>query len=135
MAKEQNPGAVFKGYLDQYNLTAAKVAQDIKLSQSSIRLLIGGKLKISVPIALRLSKYFGNKAEYWIDLQNTYELAESAKNSKLASILKVIPRAKKQEPKAPAAKKPAKAKAAKKPAVKKAAKKAVKKAAPKGKAK
>jgi addiction module HigA family antidote len=97
MAKEQSPGAVFKTYMDQYNLTAAKVAADIKLSQSSIRLLIGGKLKISVPIALRLSKYFGNKPEFWIDLQNTYELAETVKNPKLSAVFKAIPRAKKQE--------------------------------------
>jgi addiction module HigA family antidote len=115
MAKEQNPSAVFKSYLAEYNLTASKVAADIKLSQSSIRLLIGGKLKISVPIALRLAKYFGNKAEYWVNLQNTYELAESAKDPKLVPILKAIPKAKKQEPKAKAP-----ARAAKKP-VKKAA--------------
>jgi addiction module HigA family antidote len=109
MAKEQSPSAVFKSYLADYNLTASKVAADIKLSQSSIRLLIGGKLKISVPIALRLAKYFGNKAEYWVNLQTTYELAESARDPKLVPILKAVPRAKKQEPrtvkavKAPAA--------------------------------
>ncbi|MDR2136456.1 MAG: HigA family addiction module antidote protein [Treponema sp.] len=104
MAKEQSPGAVFKSFMDQYDLTAAKIAGDIKLSQSSIRLLIGGKLKISVPIALRLSKYFGTKPEYWTNLQIAYELAESAKNPKLAPILKAIPRAKKGEaPKKPRA--------------------------------
>ncbi|MDR0641358.1 MAG: HigA family addiction module antidote protein [Treponema sp.] len=112
MAKEQSPSAVFKSYLAEYNLTASRVAADIKLSQSSIRLLIGGKLKISVPIALRLAKYFGNKAEYWVGLQTAYELAESAKDPKLVPILKAIPKAKKLEPKTPKA--PAgKAKAAK----------------------
>jgi addiction module HigA family antidote len=127
MAKEQRPGAVFKNYVDQYSLTAAKVAEDIKLSQSSIRLLIGGKLKISVPIALRLSKYFGTKPEYWINLQNAYELAESVKNPKLAAILKVVPRAKKYEGKKAKAKKAAKkAKTSKKAAPKKAKKPAKK---------
>jgi addiction module HigA family antidote len=122
MAKEQSPGAVFKSYLDQYSLTAAKVAGDIKLSQSSIRLLIGGKLKISVPIALRLSRYFGTKPEYWINLQTTYELAETVKNPKLAAIFKAIPRAKKQETRKPKAKAPARTSAkagARKPAARK----------------
>jgi addiction module HigA family antidote len=132
MAKEQSPGAVFKSYVDQYSLTAAKVAEDIKLSQSSIRLLIGGKLKISVPIALRLSRYFGTKPEYWINLQNAYELAETVKNPKLAAILKAVPRAKKMETK----KAPAKKAAAKKSkAPKKAAAKKAKKPAKKAKAK
>jgi addiction module HigA family antidote len=132
MTRVQNPGVVFKSFMDQYSLTAAKVAADIKLSQSSIRLLIGGKLKISVPIALRLSKYFATKPEYWIDLQNNYDLNESVRNSKLAAILRAVPHAKKMEvKKAPAAKKPAAKKAtakkavAKKPAAKKAAKKPV----------
>jgi addiction module HigA family antidote len=111
MAKEQSPSAVFKSYLAEYNLTASKVAADIKLSQSSIRLLIGGKLKISVPIALRLAKYFGNKAEYWVNLQTTYELAESARDPKLVPILKAIPKAKKQELKAAPKTPPAKARA------------------------
>jgi addiction module HigA family antidote len=111
MAKEQSPSAVFKAYLAEYNLTASKVAADIKLSQSSIRLLVGGRLKISVPIALRLAKYFGNKADYWVSLQTAYELAESAKDPELSPILKAIPRAKKQEPKAPKASKAPAAKA------------------------
>jgi addiction module HigA family antidote len=104
MAKEQSPSAVFKSYLADYNLTASKVAADIKLSQSSIRLLISGKLKISIPIALRLARYFGTKAEYWVNLQNTYELAESVKDPKLVPILKAISRVKKQAPKVSAAK-------------------------------
>ncbi|MDR0399623.1 MAG: HigA family addiction module antidote protein [Treponema sp.] len=122
MAKEPSPSAVFKSYLEEYNLTASKVAADIKLSQSSIRLLIGGRLKISVPIALRLAKYFGNKAEYWLNLQNAYELAESARDPELAPLLKTIPKAKKQVLKVPAAKAPAaRAKAARGSAKKTAA--------------
>ncbi|MDR0997444.1 MAG: HigA family addiction module antidote protein [Treponema sp.] len=127
MAKiNQHPGAVFKKFVDDYQLTAAKVADDIQLSQSSIRLLIGGKLKISVPIALRLAKYFGNKPEFWIDIQNKYELADSAKNAKLSAVLKSISKVKKPAPAKKVAVKPAKGKAA----VKKPAKPRAKKAAP-----
>jgi addiction module HigA family antidote len=134
MAKiNQHPGAVFKKFLDDYQLTAAKVADDIKLSQSSIRLLIGGKLKISVPIALRLAKYFGNKPEFWIDIQNKYELAECSRNDpKISDILKNIPKAKKPAPSKKAVGKPVKAAkgkvAAKKPAKPRTPR--VKKAAP-----
>jgi addiction module HigA family antidote len=117
MAKSnQHPGTVFKKFVDDYQLTAAKVADDIKLSQSSIRLLIGGKLKISVPIALRLAKYFGNKPEFWIDIQNKYELADSSKNAKLSAIVKGIPKAKKETKKAAPAKKVAKKPVAKRKA-------------------
>jgi addiction module HigA family antidote len=131
MAKiNQHPGVVFKKFVDDYQLTAAKVADDIKLSQSSIRLLIGGKLKISVPIALRLAKYFGNKPEFWIDIQNKYELAESPKDTKLAAVLKNIPKAKKPAPSKKAAQKPVKGKAAPKKPAKPRAKKAAPPPAP-----
>ncbi|MDR0669419.1 MAG: HigA family addiction module antidote protein [Treponema sp.] len=119
MAKEQNPSAAFKSFMDQYNLTAARVAGDIKLSQSSIRLLLGGKLKISVPIAIRLSKYFGTKPEYWMNLQAAYELTETLKNPKLASVFKAIPRATKMDSKPKVSAKPGRA--SKKPAAKKPA--------------
>ncbi|MFP3040618.1 HigA family addiction module antitoxin [Treponema primitia] len=115
---DKTPGAVFKSFLDAYQLTPAKVAEDIKLSQSSVRLLINSKLKISIPFALRLAKYFGTKPEFWIDLQNAYELSEAAKNPKEAKIVKGIQKAKKP---APGAKKAvAKKAAAKKTTAKKA---------------
>jgi addiction module HigA family antidote len=117
----QHPGIVFKTLLDEYNLGPAKAAADIQLSQSSIRLLINKKLKVSTPIALRLAKYFGKPVAFWIDLQNAYDLADAGKDAKLSAILKAIPKAKKQAP-AKRGRKPAAAKAAKKPARKAAPK-------------
>jgi addiction module HigA family antidote len=91
------PGVVLKeSFLDEYGLTPAKVAEDIGLSQSIIRQIIGNKAKISLRIAMHLSKYFGNPVLYWVELQNTYDLAELEGDPKLTEILKKIPRAKKQ---------------------------------------
>jgi addiction module HigA family antidote len=122
----QHPGILFKTFLDDYNLTPAKLAADIKLSQSSIRLLINEKLKVSTPIALRLAKYFGNPVEFWIDLQNKYDLAEASKDAELSEILKGIPKAKKA-PQTKSAQAAAPAKKGRKPAADKAVKKTVRK--------
>jgi addiction module HigA family antidote len=130
----QTPGAVLQSFLDDYQLNPTILAKDISMSQSAIRQVVIGKTRISVPVALRLAKYFGNTPEYWIDVQNKYDLAEAARDSGLAAALKRIPRAKKAAPKkagkaAAPAKKPLPKKApAKKAAPKKAA---PKKAAPK----
>jgi addiction module HigA family antidote len=94
----QHPGTLVKTLLDEYQLTPAKFAADVKLSQSSIRLLLNSKLKVSVPLALRFAKYFGNTPEFWIDLQNKYELSEAGKNAELVEILKSIQKAKKPAP-------------------------------------
>jgi addiction module HigA family antidote len=105
------PGSVLKGLLDSYHIPVAKISEDIGLSPSAIRQLINNKLKISIIIALRLAKYFDKKAEYWIDLQTSYELSQLQKDPKTNAALKAIPKAKKLP--APAPKKAAKAPAAK----------------------
>ncbi|MDR1950249.1 MAG: HigA family addiction module antidote protein [Spirochaetaceae bacterium] len=118
-----HPGTVLKeSFLDTYQITVAKLSEDIGLSPSAIRQIISGKLKISTPNALKLAKYFDNPVQYWIELQNQYDLAELEKDAELNEILKKIPKAKKAPPKA--ADKPAagkKAADAKKAAAPKAA--------------
>jgi addiction module HigA family antidote len=97
MAKVLVPGTVLKEkFLDEYHITVAKISEDIGLSPSAIRQLINNKLKISIAIAKRLSKYFDKPVQYWIDLQTQYELAELDKDTSLANSLKKIPKAKKQ---------------------------------------
>ena len=110
MAKAvQNPGIAVKSLVDEYQLSAAKVASDIKLSPSGVRLLLSGKLRISIPIALRLSKYFGTPADYWIELQKKYDLVDAANDKDLSVVLKGIQKVKRPPAKKAAAeKKPAK---------------------------
>jgi addiction module HigA family antidote len=95
MSKVLVPGLVLKEKLDEYHIPVAKVSQDIGLSPSAVRQLLNNKLKISIVIALRLSKYFGSPVEYWINLQTTYELSELGKDSALTDSLKKIPKAQK----------------------------------------
>jgi addiction module HigA family antidote len=89
------PGEVLKESLDTYQLTPGKLAEDIQLSQSAIRQILSNKTKISLNVGLRLSKYFGNPPPYWVQLQNEYDLAESARNAELSAVLKSIPKVQK----------------------------------------
>jgi addiction module HigA family antidote len=90
------PGTVLREtYMDEYQISVAQLSKDIGLSASAVRQLINNKLKVSIVIALRLSKYFGTTVQYWIDLQNQYELSELAKDKELTESLKSIPKAKK----------------------------------------
>jgi addiction module HigA family antidote len=93
----QHPGAIVKALLDDYRLTPAKAAKDLSLSYSSLRLLLNGKLRVSAPVALRLSKYFDKPVQYWTDLQDKFELAEASADAELSAILKKIQKAKKEE--------------------------------------
>jgi addiction module HigA family antidote len=119
MPKIQSPGSVLNALLDKYQLNPTALARDIKLSQSAVRQITIEKAKISVSIALRLAKYFGTTAKYWLDIQSAYDLAEAEKDPKLSDIIKTIGKVK--TPVAPPAKKTAApAKKGAKPAAKSA---------------
>jgi addiction module HigA family antidote len=112
------PGTELKEkYLDAYQLSPGKLAEDIGLSASAVRNVLINKAKITLNVALRLSKYFDTPVQYWIDLQNAYDLVELGKDAELNESLKKIQKAKKPAP----AKKAAAPENGKKAAAKKAA--------------
>jgi addiction module HigA family antidote len=140
------PGAFLSHLLEKYKLNPFKLSKDIHLSQSAVRLIALGETRVSVPVALRLAKYFNTNPEFWLTMQMKWDLAEASKDKALTNVVKSISAfskgsggkaaakksaAKKAGAKKPKAKKPAAKKAAvKKTAAKKpAAKKAVAKKA------
>jgi addiction module HigA family antidote len=84
------PGAALKLKLAEYQLNPTRLAKEIRLSQSAVRQIVIGKTKITVPVALRLAKYFGTTADYWLDIQKAYDISEAANDSKLKAILQAI---------------------------------------------
>jgi addiction module HigA family antidote len=91
----QSPGSTLKLFLRGYQLNPTNLAKYLKLSQATVRLLTLDKTRISAHVALRLSKFFNMKPDYWLNLQNEYDLAQAAADSKFKSVLKSIPVAKK----------------------------------------
>jgi addiction module HigA family antidote len=63
-------------FLDPLEVTAYRLAKDICVSTSTILDIVHNKRKISVEMAIRLSKYFGNSSKFWLNLQNELELRE-----------------------------------------------------------
>lgn len=124
----QSPGSYLAGMLEKYKLNPFKLSKDIHLSQSAVRLIVIGKTKITVPVAMRLAQYFNTNPEYFLTMQMRWDLSEAAKDKELAKLIKSIPRVQKPtaggKEKAAAEKKPAAAKKAaadKKPAATKKA--------------
>jgi addiction module HigA family antidote len=90
------PGEVLKNeYLAVYQLPISKVAKEISISSAQLNNIVNNKQKISISVALRLAKFFDTTLEYWVNLQNTYDLAQAVKDSELTAILKNIKKAQK----------------------------------------
>ncbi len=91
MAKLKNihPGEILsKEFLIPFNISAYKLAKDIEIPQTRISEIVKGNRRITADTALRLSKYFGNSAKFWLGMQDDFDIEEemSAKKTILKSI-------------------------------------------------
>jgi antitoxin HigA-1 len=79
MAKLKNihPGEILmKEFLIPFNITAYRLAKDIEIPQTRISEIIKGNRRVTADTALRLSKYFGNSAKFWLGLQDDFDIEE-----------------------------------------------------------
>jgi antitoxin HigA-1 len=69
-------------------LSAYKLSKDIGIPQTRISEILKGNRRLTADTALRLSKYFGNSAKFWLGLQNDFdtEEEEQIKSKELESI-------------------------------------------------
>ncbi len=73
-----HPGEVLQlDFLDPMAITAYRLSKDIGVAQARIGEILAGKRSITADTALRLSHYFGNSAEFWLNLQIQYELRQA----------------------------------------------------------
>jgi len=79
-------------FLIPMNITACRLAKDTNVPATRISQILKGNRKITADTALRFSKYFGNSADFWLGIQDEYDLREEKK--KIAGELAKIPQAK-----------------------------------------
>jgi len=70
-----HPGVILKEeYMDEYGLTAYKLAQALQVPRNRIESLVRGERSITPDTALRLSRYFGTSERFWLNLQTGYDI-------------------------------------------------------------
>ena len=77
MAKLKNihPGEILmEEFLIPFSISAYKLAKDIEIPQTRVSEIIKGNRRITADTALRLSKYFGNSAKFWLGLQSDFDI-------------------------------------------------------------
>ena len=69
-----HPGRVLKRELAARDLSANKLALALRVPSGRTTSILNGKRAISPDTALRLARYFGNSARFWMNLQMRYDL-------------------------------------------------------------
>ena len=70
-----HPGEILmEDFIEGFGITQNKLAVAIGVPPRRINEIVHGKRGITADTAVRLSAYFGNSAEFWMNLQSHYEL-------------------------------------------------------------
>ena len=72
--KPIHPGRILKREMVARSLSANKLSLSLRVPSGRITQILNGKRGISAETALRLARYFGNSAQFWINLQSRYDL-------------------------------------------------------------
>src|SRR5436853_7763878 len=77
------PGEILsEEFLAEYGLSQNRLAKVIGISPNRIAEIVNNRRRITADTALRLSLYFGNSPEFWMNLQSYYDLKMARRNLK-----------------------------------------------------
>ena len=70
-----HPGIILKEeFAIPLNLTQVKLSKDLNVGIKTLSELYNEKRGVSPLMALKLSEYFGTTPQFWLNLQNAYDL-------------------------------------------------------------
>ena len=72
-----HPGEILKEeFLTPLNITAYRLAKETKIPQTRVSQILKKKRSITADTALRFATFFGNSPQFWLGLQNDYDIEE-----------------------------------------------------------
>ncbi len=81
--KNIHPGEILlEEFLKPLEISAYRLSKDTFIPQTRISEIIKQRRRITADTALRLSRYFGNSAKYWLGLQDDFDIEEERTNKK-----------------------------------------------------
>jgi addiction module HigA family antidote len=82
-----HPGEILlTEFMEPLGLTAYRLAKDLAVPAPRVGDIVRGKRAISADTALRLGIYFGLPAQFWLNLQNEFDLRRAASSSALKRV-------------------------------------------------
>jgi antitoxin HigA-1 len=75
MALIAHPGRLLRREIAARSLSANRLALDLGVPSGRITDIVSGRRSITADTAVRLGRYFGNRPQFWIDLQGQYDIA------------------------------------------------------------
>ena len=85
-----HPGEILRGELDELGLSASALSRALGVPVYRVTMILNGQRGVSADTVLRLGRYFGTTPQFWMKLQQTWELrrAEIAAGRETAMCVK-----------------------------------------------
>lgn len=76
-----HPGEILKEELEEIGISGAELARQLKVPENRMSDIMRGRRNITADTALRLGKWFGNSAVFWMNLQKAMSFAKLNRKS------------------------------------------------------
>ncbi|MFJ1291774.1 HigA family addiction module antitoxin [Paracoccus yeei] len=87
LTNPSHPGEVLDElFLQPLEMSAGALAKRLGVPRTRIERIVKAETSLTADTALRLSTFFGNTAEFWMNLQRAYELSEARAHVDLSDI-------------------------------------------------
>lgn len=86
-----HPGEILReDFMKPLRLTVNKLALELRVPATRIGEIVHERRRITADTALRLARYFNTNAEFWLNLQNFYDLEVSRRSGTASEIERYI---------------------------------------------
>jgi len=87
LTNPSHPGEVLDElFLQPLDMSAGALSKRLGVPRTRIERLVKGETALTADTALRLSTFFGNTAEFWMNLQRAYDLAKAREHVDVSTI-------------------------------------------------
>lgn len=86
-----HPGeTLWEDFMQPLGLSASRLALELHVPVTRVNDIVRGRRSVTADTALRLSRYFGTSAQFWMNLQANYDLevAQDARGSQIEERVK-----------------------------------------------
>ena len=91
MHNPSHPGEVLAElYLEPLGMSAIELARRLHVPRTRVERLVRGEIALTVDTAIRLSRFFGNTPEFWMNLQRSYDLARARDSVDISDIIPLV---------------------------------------------
>ena len=74
-------------YLEPLGMSAVDLARRLHVPRTRVERLVKGDTALTVDTAIRLSRFFGNTPEFWMNLQRSHDLARARESVDVSDII------------------------------------------------